>query len=247
MAHVLRTVHQAIETTEKVVAATRQLKASLMRHLFTYGPVSVEEADKVDLKQTEVGTIPRSWNVEALGKVCRFTTGKLNSNEAVPGGAYPFFTCSQEDYRIDRYSFDSEAILLAGNNARGVYSVKHYRGKFDAYQRTYLITVKDKCQLKYQYLRYALETNLLNLQQQSIGTSTKFLTLGILQKLEIPVPPIEEQESIGTIMESVHNKIRMETAMKEALNTLRISLLKHLMTGRLRVNDLGLPLQEPIQ
>lgn len=70
------------------------------------------------------------------------TTGKLDSNASVEKGAYPFFTCSKELLRIDTYAFDQEALLLAGNNAAGKYDVKYYAGKFNAYQRTYVLSLK---------------------------------------------------------------------------------------------------------
>lgn len=68
--------------------------------------------------------------------VC-FKTGKLNSNAAKPGGKYSFFTCSQETLYTDTWSFDGEYVLLGGNNAAGIYPLKYFYGKFDAYQRTY--------------------------------------------------------------------------------------------------------------
>ena len=71
------------------------------------------------------------------------TTGKLDSNASVEKGAYPFFTCSKELLRIDTYAFDQEALLLAGNNAAGKYDVKYYAGKFNAYQRTYVLSLKE--------------------------------------------------------------------------------------------------------
>lgn len=71
-----------------------------------------------------------------LSELVSFKTGKLNSNAAVLNGKYPFFTCSQETYLTNTYSFDCECCLLGGNNANGVYPLKYYNGKFDAYQRT---------------------------------------------------------------------------------------------------------------
>jgi len=78
-------------------------------------------------------------------------TGKLDANAAVEGGQYPFFTCSRDIFAIDTYAFDCEAILLAGNNAVGDFNVKHYNGKFNAYQRTYVITVNEKKRVLYRF------------------------------------------------------------------------------------------------
>lgn len=101
------------------------------------------------------------------------TTGKLDSNASVEKGAYPFFTCSKELLRIDTYAFDQEALLLAGNNAAGKYDVKYYAGKFNAYQRTYVLSLKENW--SYRLFQYQLEDKLEYLQQQSLGGLTKYL------------------------------------------------------------------------
>ena len=90
------------------------------------------------------------WN-----EVFNTTTGKLDSNAMVEDGEYPFFTCAKEVFRIDKYAFDQEALLLAGNNAAGKYDVKYYKGKFNAYQRTYVLGLKKDW--SYQLFRYQLE------------------------------------------------------------------------------------------
>lgn len=101
------------------------------------------------------------------------TTGKLDSNAMVEDGEYPFFTCAKEVFRIDKYAFDQEALLLAGNNAAGKYDVKYYKGKFNAYQRTYVLGLKGDW--SYHLFRYQLEDKLIYLQQQSLGGLTKYL------------------------------------------------------------------------
>ena len=132
-------------------------------------------------------TNPKGWDLKPLKDLVIFRTGKLDSNAAVKGGQYPFFTCSRENFQIDIYAFDCEALLLAGNNAAAEYSVKYYKGKFNAYQRTYVISIKDN-NLPYRYLQYALELKLQDLKRLSKGTNTKYLTLEILNNIMIQVP-----------------------------------------------------------
>ena len=118
------------------------------------------------------------WN-----NVFNTTTGKLDSNAAVDNGKYPFFTCSKEPLKIDSYAFDQTALLLAGNNAAGKYDVKYYQGKFNAYQRTYVLSLKHNW--SYKLFQYQLEDKLLYLQTKSLGGLTKYLTLKILGELDL--------------------------------------------------------------
>ena len=126
-------------------------------------------------------------------------TGKLDSNAMVEDGQYPFFTCSKETLRIDTFAFDQEALLLAGNNAAGRYDVKYYKGKFNAYQRTYVLTLKDEG--AYSLFKCQLESKLAYLQQQSLGGLTKYLTMKILNELDFIVPPIEQQNQFSRFVE----------------------------------------------
>lgn len=159
-------------------------------------------------------TNPRGLPVMPWCDVFLTTTGKLDSNAMVEGGKYPFFTCAKESYRINTYAFDCEALLLAGNNAAGIYDVKHYKGKFNAYQRTYVLRLANK-QWSYRLFKQQLEDKLLYLQSQSKGTNTRYLTLGILNELQFAVPPIDEQERFTTFVEQVD---KSKAAVQEALD-----------------------------
>ena len=130
------------------------------------------------------------------------TTGKLDSNVAKEDGQYPFFTCAKTPLKIDQYAFDCEALLLAGNNAAGVYDVKHYKGKFNAYQRTYVLRLTDD-RWEYAVFKAQLESKLAKMQAASKGTMTKYLTLGILKKLDFIVPPLALQREFAAFVEKV--------------------------------------------
>ena len=145
------------------------------------------------------------WNKTALSEIASFTTGKLNSNASVENGKYPFFTCSPETLRINDYAFDQAAILLAGNNAEGNFNIKFYSGKFNAYQRTYVFSAKNNCNLKYLY--YSLRLCLDNFKRISQGTATKFLTAKILNSFEIMLPSIDTQKRIAAILSAIDDKI----------------------------------------
>jgi len=233
IAHVLGTVQQAIEQQERLIRSTTELKQALMQKLFTEGLRGEAQ------KETEIGLVPESWEVVKLGSLVNFTTGKLNSNAAVEDGKYPFFTCSQETFRINDYAFDTEAVLLAGNNAQAVYSVKHYHGKFNAYQRTYVITLKDSSRIPYSYLQHLLSMGLERLKDVSIGSSTKYLTLGILMGLPVLLPNKQEALEVGTALDTLDRKLAQSNSKLTALQDLFRTLLHELMTGKVRVGDLN--------
>ena len=140
------------------------------------------------------------WKKVKLGEITSIKTGKLDSNAAVSNGAYLFFTCDPTTLSIDKWAYDTEAILLAGNNASGNYTAKYYKGKFNAYQRTYIIETLDAQFASVRFMAYAMNQQLQLLKVMSSGSTTKFLTMKMLTQLSIDLPSIETQNRIAAIL-----------------------------------------------
>ncbi len=99
IAHILHTVQRAKEATEQTIAAARQLKASLMRHLFTYGPVPVKQADRVQLRETEIGPIPEYWPLKLLRDIADVVSGGTPSKSRQDFWAGPIPWASPKDMK----------------------------------------------------------------------------------------------------------------------------------------------------
>lgn len=135
-----------------------------------------------------------------LGDLCTIETGRLNANKAVDNGAYPFFTTAEKTSRIDSYRWDTEALLIAGNANVG--SVKHYTGKFEAYQRTYVLTNFNQdinVRFLFHFTRAFLKEYLAN---RSNSAAMTYIVLSTLKNFEIPLPPLPVQEEIVRILDS---------------------------------------------
>ena len=139
-----------------------------------------------------------------LGDLTKIRTGKLDANAASENGKYPFFTCSKEPLRISTYSYDCECVLVAGN---GDLNTKYYNGKFDAYQRTYIIESNSDRRLYLPYLYYFMTRYIQDLRRLSIGGVIKYIKLGNLTDVEISLPDIEEQKVACKKLEKVKNII----------------------------------------
>ncbi|MFZ2358080.1 MAG: restriction endonuclease subunit S [Anaerolineae bacterium] len=173
-----------------------------------------------------------SWQQARLADISSMRTGKLDSNAAIPEGAYPFFTCAQETLRIDEPAFDTEAVLLGGNNAAGIFPLKYYNGQFNAYQRTYVIESLAPDVLNIRYLYYALRPALAHFQSASIGAATQYLTKGILDNFQVPLPPVTIQNRIVIILSAyddlIENNRRRIRLLEEAARLLYREWFVHL-------------------
>ncbi len=169
-----------------------------------------------------------------VGDITKIRTGKLDANASSEDGGYPFFTCSREPLRISSYSYDCECVLVAGN---GDLNVKYYNGKFDAYQRTYIIEDDSDGKLFMPYLYLFMEGYVEELRRQAIGGVIKYIKLGNLTDALLELPSVEEQKSI------VNNLFKTKQILEQRQN--QIDKLDELIKARF-VELFGDPVSNPM-
>ena len=242
IAAVLSAIQEAKEKTEAVITATKELKKSMMKHLFTYGPVSLKETDKVELKQTELGPLPKEWDVVRLGDVAEIYAGgdisKLKfSKVKTDKFIYPIYSNSKENNGLygfsDTYKFSENSITITGRGNLG-WAIPRYE-KFNAIIR--LLVLLPKLDLDIKFLSEYFNSNIrINFE----GSSIPQLTVPKVSMYLIPLPPLPIQQKIASILSAIDEKIEAEVNKKKALEALFKSMLHHLMTGKVRVKDLRL-------
>jgi type I restriction enzyme S subunit len=162
--------------------------------------------------------IPKHWCIKKGKNLYQIDTGKLDVNAEDIDGIYPFFTCSMQPKRINTYAFDCEALLVAGNGMVGY--TQYYNGKFDAYQRTYVL--HNFQNILAGYLKYYVENELITeISPNTIGSVIDFIKLGDLQNFHVVYPPVDEQESIVYYLDNkIGNIDLLVTDLKKQLQVL---------------------------
>ena len=173
--------------------------------------------------------VPEGWEKKKVGGTTPIKTGKKDANFGTPDGPYPFFTCSQEPIKAPSYSFDTSAVILAGN---GDFNVKLYRGKFEAYQRTYVLEPTNEKML---YLLYfCISENMNRLATGASGSTIKFLTKGMIESLVIIEPSICILDSFNQIIEPIRTQKENLQSQIRLLTEARDRLLPKLMNGEIK-------------
>ena len=233
-----------------------ELSGITLRSLsFCFPPLSEQKAiaevlssldDKIDLLHRQNKTLEdmaqtlfRKWFIEnaneeweekKLGDFFPIVTGKKDANYCTEDGEYPFFTCAQESLKAPGYSFEGVAILLAGN---GDFNVKRYTGRFEAYQRTYVLIPYE---LKYFGFLYTLiKFHLLNITQGAQGSVVRFITKGMIDNFKF-LMPIQNFDNKLKQINDFYVKIDFNSNQISTLKATRDILLSKLMNGKVRVN-----------
>ena len=160
-----------------------------------------------------------------LGDICQITTGKLDANAKVDNGIYPFFTCAERPFKIDSFAFDTEALLISGNGANLGY-INYYNGKFNAYQRTYVLDIFSE---NIQYIKWALKVLLpKRIAIEKSSSNTPYIVLSTLSNLRLPIPNKNNQCHIAKLMQSLERKLSSQIALNGFYNKLKQYLLRQM-------------------
>ena len=200
ISNLLHTVDLRIATQIKIIEKLESLIKGLCQTLFDF----------------------EEYTTYFLGDICSITTGKLDANAMVENGKYPFFTCAEDVFSIDEYAFDTEALLISGNGANLGY-IHYYNGKFNAYQRTYVL---DKFAIDINYVRLYLESFLkYRIEQEKNTGNTPYIVLGTLSKMKIKVPNTITQQKISQSIASLKEKLSIEKQSLKKYEELKRYLL----------------------
>ena len=218
IAEVLGTWDRAIEELTGLIAEKKELKRGLMQRLLT--------------GTQRLPGFTKPWKKDFLSNLCDIETGKKDVNEGNPAGQYPFFTCSKTHTFADTFSYDKEAILIAGNGDVG--NCQYYNGKFEAYQRTYILSnFRTDVRLLFQILDTKMSRYAESQKQQG---AMPYIKLGALTDFIVYMPEdFAEQKAIAEVLTKADAEIDLLNQQLDVLREQKRGLMQKLLTGEIRV------------
>ena len=205
IAQLLRSLDERIATQNKIIDKLQSLIKGIAQHC--------------------IRELVKGCGYVRLGDICKITTGKLDANAQVENGQYPFFTCAELPFNIDSYAFDTEALLISGNGANLGY-INYYNGKFNAYQRTYVL---DHFSVDIQYVKWALKVLLpKRIAIEKSSSNTPYIVLSTLANLKLPIPSKSKQSHISNLMLSFERKLSNQLALNDHYNKQKQYMLRQM-------------------
>ena len=259
IAAVLSAVQEAKEKTEAVIAAAKALKKSMMKHLFTYGPVSPEETETVLLKETEIGPVPEDWHVVRLGEVAekvkqkdprrdpihefKYIDVSAISNDLLKITSYSEFLGKDAPHRA-RKAIQTNDIIFATVRPylkRIAMVPENLNGQIASTAFCVIHCQKQIANPYYIFYTVSLDNFIKGVSENQRGSSYPAVTDKDILNQYIPLPPLPIQQKIASILSAIDAKIEAEENKKQALEELFKTLLDNLMTAKIRVNHLEVP------
>lgn len=220
IATALSDIDRLIAITEKLIVKKRNIKQGAMQELLT--------------GKRRLPGFSGKWDAKKLGEIVgRITTGKLDANAMIENGEYRFYTCAKNYCFIDKYAFDAEALLVSGNGANVGY-IHYYKGKFNAYQRTYVLYDFSEHIL---YIKLFMDRNLQERIRVEVNAgNTPYITMGTLTEMEIMIPPSkEEQAAIAQVLGDMGIEIEQLEQKLDKYKMIKQGMIQELLTGKTRL------------
>ncbi len=251
ISHILLNIKNAIEQQEKIIAKTKELKRSLMHRLFTYGLRGEE------LKETEIGKMPKGWKLTSIGQAYKFTTKPrgldLSKHKEIP--FIPMEIISENQRLLNKYEmrkkFSSGTYVQKGDLVVAKITPSFENGKqgiVTDIPLSFCYATTEVWPLhgvngysNIEYLHYYLKKP--GVRNEIAGkmegsTGRQRVSKNVIAETKIPLPPYKEQVEISDIFISLDQKVDVGESRKKSLSLLFNSLLHLLMTGQVRVKDI---------
>lgn len=262
IARVLSTIQRAIDATERVIAAARQLKHSLMRHLFTYGPVPIAQAEQVPLKETEIGPVPEHWGVVRLEQCATVQTGVAKGRKFSPSDrtvSVPYLRVANvqagyldlseikditiREAELPRYRLEAgDVVLTEGGDFDKLGRGFIWRNEIPGcVHQNHIFAVRaERKVVSPEYLACLIQSQHSRSYFLTVAHRTTHLACINTRKLKalpLLIPCSDDQARIVETLSAIDTKIEVEEKRKAALKELFRTMLHLLMTGQVRVKD----------
>lgn len=190
---------------------------------------------ETNFKHTDLGLIPHDWEVKTIKEFADITTGSQNTQDHVDDGKYPFFVRSPKVERINKFIFDTEGVITAGDGV-GTGKIFHYiKGKFGLHQRCYLMYNFEDVSAKYFYWIFS-QHFYDRVQSMTAKSSVDSVRMEMIADMPIPLPPtIAEQERIAGALSSIDTLIGALTEQIEKKRHIKQGAMQQLLTGKKRL------------
>jgi type I restriction enzyme S subunit len=236
IAEILSTVDKAIHKTNEIIAKTERLKKGLMQELLTKG------IGHKEFKDTEIGRIPKEWEVVKLRDVVTYRKGvkpKVIFDWREPN-TLPYLTA--DDVRagiFTKWARESDKIIKVNKDDviliwDGFYCGDAFIGLEGILSST-MIKIEPKSNLNGRFLFYILKTHFKELNTKISGMYLKHVNKSVFENLKLPLPLLQEQQKIAEILSIVDKKLEVERNEKAKLEKIKQGLMDLLLTGKIRV------------
>lgn len=220
IANALNTAGLLIKSLEKLIRKKKAIKSATMQLIFT--------------GKKRLSGFSQPWKVVNLGDTCsEITTGKLDANAMVSNGMYRFYTCAKEYYHIDEYAYDTEALMISGNGSNVGY-IHYYKGKFNAYQRTYVMSGFNE---NVHYLKAYLDIYLKDrIFTEANAGNTPYIKMDTLTGMSVRLPSDKaEQKAIADLISDMDLELEKLEIKLSKYKALKAGMMDELLTGRIRL------------
>lgn len=220
IAQVLSDTDQLIESLDKLIEKKKKIKKGTMQELLT--------------GKKRLPGFSGEWEEKGLKEIAKnLTTGKLDANAMTLNGEYRFYTCSKEYYFTDNYAFDTEALLISGNGENVGY-IHYYKGKFNAYQRTYVLSDFSENIL---FIKFLLDKNLKDRINVEVNAgNTPYIKKDTLSEMQVLIPKNpKEQSAIAQVLSDMDEEIEKLERKRDKYQQIKKGMMQKLLTGEIRL------------
>lgn len=229
-------IDEMVTLQETMVEELKAYKQSVITEAVTKGlnPNAPMRNSGIDW----IGNIPKHWQMKRLKFMCEIQTGNQDTQDAEQDGEYPFYVRSPKVEHSNKYSFEGEGILMAGDGAGAGRVFHHAFGKYAVHQRVYRLSSFDDIDTTFLF-HYISNLFCKVMDMGSAQSTVPSVRLPMLQNFVVCIPSIEEQQHIATYLDTKCSEIDLLIALKQAkieeLKEYKKSVIYEYVTGKKEV------------